>query len=86
MYADIALILDEEKNDRKFAKIPTTKMKGYFPDYKLNIVYETLPHDPETLEDKTRKATYRRQIWSTCFLIHTPIEVLLLIWARILYY
>ena len=66
-YGKIVLVLDEEtEEDHKFGDKIMDQTKRYFPDRKLEVLYEALPKDKSTLDFPGihRKPGYNRQLWS----------------------
>jgi hypothetical protein len=70
-YGKLVLVFDEESAlDRKLAKILARQFKEFFPERKLEILYESLPKNHETLLKlpwRSRGPGYNRQIWSSFF-------------------
>ena len=70
-YGKIVLVLDEEtEEDHKFGDKIMDQTKRYFPDRKLEVLYEALPKDKSTLDFPGihRKPGYNRQLWSSYFI------------------
>ena len=70
-YGKLVLVFDQESAlDQKLAKILARQFDQFFPDRKLEILYEALPKDHETLLKlpwPKRDTGYNRQIWSSFF-------------------
>ncbi len=70
-YGKLVLVFDEESSlDHKLAKILERQFKQFFPDRKLEILYEALPRNYTTLLKfpwPKRDTGYNRQIWSSFF-------------------
>ena len=70
-YGKIVMVLDEEmKADHEFGDKIMDQTKRYFPDHKLEVFYEALPKDKNTLDfpGMHRKPGYNRQLWSSYFI------------------
>ena len=70
-YGKIVLVLDEEtEEDHKFGDKIMDQTKRYFPDRKLEVLYEALPKDKSTLDFPGihRSPGYNRQLWSSYFI------------------
>ena len=65
------VVLDEESElDHKFGEQVTRQVSQYFPNQKLEVKYEPLPHDPSVLNfaGSPKSAGYNRQLWSSFFI------------------
>ncbi|CAB4017046.1 Hypothetical predicted protein [Paramuricea clavata] len=70
-YGKLVLVFDQESSlDHKLANILERQFHQFFPDRKLEILYELLPMNYETLLKlpwPKRDTGYNRQIWSSFF-------------------
>jgi hypothetical protein len=68
-YGKLVLVFDQESFlDHELAKIIERQFDQFFPDRKLEILYEPLPTNHETLLKLPWRGTgYNRQIWSSFF-------------------
>ena len=67
-FGKTVVLLDEEsEQDHAFAKTVTMQIREHFPDRKLEVHYESLPHDQIILIGK-RHLGYNRQLWSSFFI------------------
>ena len=70
-YGKLVLVFDQESSlDHKLANILERQFHQFFPDRKLEILYETLPMNYKTLLKlpwPKRDTGYNRQIWSSFF-------------------
>jgi hypothetical protein len=70
-YGKLVLVFDQESSlDHKLANILERQFHQFFPDRKLEILYEPLPMNYETLLKlpwPKRDTGYNRQIWSSFF-------------------
>ena len=64
------IVLDKEgKDDYKFAAKVTNETKSYFPDYKMEVLYEPLPQKDDILNvNDGHPRGYTRQLWSSFFI------------------
>ena len=63
-------MLDEESQaDQEFEEIVINHTRKHFPEYRLEVKYETLPKDKPLLEfpGAPRSPGYNRQLWSSVF-------------------
>ena len=70
-YGKIVVVLDDEsKLDHDFGENIKRQAHGSFPDYKLEVLYETLPKDPSVLDfpDSPKPPGYNRQLWSSFYI------------------
>ena len=70
-FGKTVMVLDEEsEQDHVFAEKVTNQTKTYFPDHKLEVLYESLPKDKTTLDfvRKRKGPGYSRQLWSSFFI------------------
>ena len=70
-FGKTVMVLDEEsEQDHVFAEKVTNQTKKYFPDYQLEVLYESLPKNKATLdfEGMRRAPGYNRQLWSSFFI------------------
>ena len=50
-YGKTVVVLDEESElDHMFGEKIKAQTKDFFPEYKLEVLYETLPKDPSVLD------------------------------------
>ena len=70
-YGKLVLVFDQESSlDHKLANILERQFHQFFPDRKLEILYEPLPMNYETLLKlpwPKRDTGYNRKIWSSFF-------------------
>ena len=68
-FGDLVLILNAEaKEDHKFGDLFIKQMLQHYPEFKLRIVYEDLPHKPDLFKSRgVKTVSYNRQLWSTFF-------------------
>jgi hypothetical protein len=69
LYGKLVLVFDQESLlDHKLVKIIQRHFDQFLPDRKLEILYEPLPINHETLLERPwRGSGYNRQIWSSFF-------------------
>ena len=70
-FGKTVLVLDEEsEQDHLFANKVENQTKEYFPEYKLEVLYESLPKRKSTLDfaGMPKPAGYNRQLWSSFFM------------------
>ena len=69
-YGKIVLVLDDEaRQDHEFGDKIISETKKYFPDRKLEVLYEALPKHRSTLNfpGSPKSPGYNRQLWSSFF-------------------
>lgn len=69
-YGKIVLVLDDEaRQDHEFGDKIISETKKYFPDRKLEVLYEALPKHRSTLNfpGSLKSPGYNRQLWSSFF-------------------
>ena len=63
------IVLDKEReDDHKFSAKLSSETKSYFPDYKIEVLYEPLPQRDDILNIKGHPRGYNRQLWSSFFI------------------
>ena len=64
------IVLDKEgKDDYKFSAKLANETKSYFPDYKIEVLYEPLPTKDDILDvNDGHPRGYTRQLWSSFFI------------------
>ena len=70
-YGKIVLVLDDEaRQDHEFGDKIISETKKYFPDRKLEVLYEALPKHRSTLNfpGSPKSPGYNRQLWSSFFI------------------
>lgn len=70
-YGKIVVVLDDEsKLDHEFGENIKRQAHGSFPDYKLEVLYEALPKNPNVLDfpDSPKPPGYNRQLWSSFYI------------------
>ena len=70
-FGKTVIVLDEEsKLDHTFGEQVTRQVRQYFPEQKIEVKYEPLPHDQNVLNfaGSPKPAGYNRQLWSSFFL------------------
>lgn len=70
-YGKTVVVLDEESElDHVFGEKIKAQTNDFFPEYKLEVLYETLPKDPRVLDfpGAPKPPGYNRQLWSSFFM------------------